>query len=148
MSKRENESAAVLQAVYKCGRMGSDSAVSILKHVKSDEMRSDMTAIIDGYRKLSSDSSEKLMKLGVTPEDSDIAAKIGSKIGMTFNTMLDSSNSHLAEMVIQGANMGVTDLQGKINEYDGTSCSDEAIDAAKRGVRFNEQVIEDMKKYL
>ena len=144
----DKESAAVLQAVYKCGKMGSESAVSLLKYAKTSEMKSDMTSIFNGYKKMSSDSSEKLVKMGVAPEETDFLAKMGSKIGMTVNTMIDSSNSHLAEMVIQGANMGITDLQSSVNKYKDTSCDKEIIKDAERGIEFNEQVIEDMKKYL
>ena len=144
----DKESSAVLQAVYKCGKMGTESGISILKRVKDDEMRRDMTEIIDGYQKICATSSEKLMKMGVTPEDSDLLVKAGSKIGMAVNTMIDSTSSHLAEMVIQGANMGITDLQGSLNRYRDSSCSSEALKEAENGIKFNQQVVEDMKKYL
>ena len=147
-STSDKDSAEVLQAVYKCGKMGSDSAISLLKYAKTNEMKTDMTSILDGYQKMSSSSSEKLMKMGITPEETDVFAKMGSKIGMTVNTMIDSSNSHLAEMVIQGANMGITDIQSCVNKHKNTSCDKEVIRDAEQGIAFNQQVIEDMKKYL
>jgi len=148
VNQPDSAGASVLQAVYKCGKMGSDSALSILKYAKTNDMKTDMTAILDGYQKLSSSSAEKLMKMGVTPEEADMMTKLGSKVGMTMNTMIDSSNSHLAEMVIQGANMGITDIQSCINKYEDTACNKEYLEDAERTLRFNEKVIEDMKKYL
>jgi hypothetical protein len=67
---------------------------------------------------------------------------------MAMNTMMDSSPSHIAEMVIQGANMGITELQGVLNRFEGAPCDDRAVDMVKGSIKYNEKVIEDMKKYL
>ena len=67
---------------------------------------------------------------------------------LVMNTMMDSTPSHIAEMAIQGANMGITDLQSLLNRYDNEACFDEARKMAEGSIRFNEKVIEDMKKYL
>jgi hypothetical protein len=51
-------------------------------------------------------------------------------------------------MVIQGANMGITELQGVLNRFEGAPCDDRAVDMVKGSIKYNEKVIEDMKKYL
>ncbi len=145
---QNKNTAAVLQALYQCGKMGSESSTSILKYVKDNDMKSDMTEILDGYQRISASSSKRLMQMGITPENTDIMTRMGSKIGMTVNTMIDSSSSHLAEMVIQGANMGITDLQGTINKYRDRSCESSAYGSLEDGIRFNQSVVEKMKKYL
>ena len=66
-----------------------------------------------------------------------------------MNTMVDSTPSHVAQMIIEGATMGTTDLLRKINEF---SCEagegSEAQKLARRAVRFEEDCIEKMKAYL
>jgi hypothetical protein len=41
--------------------------------------------------------------------------KAMSRMGVRMNTALDHTSSHLAEMVIQGSTMGITDLQSVLN---------------------------------
>ncbi len=153
-NKRENaliseeNTKAVLMNVYKCGKMGSDSSVNLMKSVKSDELKSDMTAVLNGYQKFATNSARELRRMGADPKEESVMTQMGSKIGIMMNTMMDSSPSHIAEMVIEGANMGITDMQATLNHYGESSCSEEAIQMVKGSIAYNEKVIADMKKYL
>lgn len=147
-SVKEENTVNMMQEVYRCAKMGSDSAIDLMKAVKSDEQKSDFTAMLNGYQKLATDSAEQLRNMGADPKEEPMMTKMGAKIGMKMNTLMDSTPSHIAEMAIQGANMGITDLQSLLNRYDGKSCFDEARKMAEGSIRFNEKVIEDMKKYL
>lgn len=145
---RNENTKQILQSVYKCGKMGSDSSVNLMKKVTSDELKSDMTSVLNGYQKFATNSAEQLRSIGEDPKEESPITQIGAKIGMAMNTMMDSSPSHIAEMVIQGANMGITELQGVLNRFEGVPCDDTAVDMVKGSIRYNEKVIEDMKKYL
>lgn len=145
---RDENTKQMLQSVYKCGKMGSDSSVTLMKKVTSDELKSDMTSVLNGYQKFATNSAEQLRSIGEDPKEESPITQIGAKIGMTMNTMMDSSPSHIAEMVIQGANMGITELQGVLNRFEGAPCDNTAVDMVKGSIRYNEKVIEDMKKYL
>ena len=148
MTVRNENTREILQSVYKCGKMGSDSSVNLMKRVTSDELKSDMTSVLNGYQKFATNSAEQLRSIGEDPKEESPITQIGAKIGMAMNTMMDSSPSHIAEMVIQGANMGITELQGVLNRYEGAPCDSTAVDMVKGSIRYNEKVIEDMKKYL
>ena len=75
-------------------------------------------------------------------------AKMMSKMGISINTMMDSTSSHIADMMIQGATMGVTDTTKLIREYENTSCSEEALKLARDTVKYEEESIERLKKFL
>jgi hypothetical protein len=62
--------------------------------------------------------------------------------------MSDASSSHLAEMVIEGSTMGITDTTKVINEYESDPECREAVELARKIVRFEQDNIEIMKKYL
>lgn len=145
---KEENTKKILQSVYKCGKMGSDSSVTLMKSIKSDEMKSDMTSVLNGYQKLATKSAEQLRNIGADPKEESPLTQMGAKIGMAMNTMMDSSPSHIAEMVIQGANMAVTELEGTLNRFDGAPCHDEAVNMVRGSINYNQKVIEDMKKYL
>ncbi len=145
---RKENTKEILMSVSKCGSMGSESAIGLMKSIKSDDQKSEMTAVLDGYQRLSKRSAELLGEIGEKPEDAGTLAKLGAKLGMTFNTMMDSSPSHIAEMVIEGANMGITDMQAAINHYGNDSVDKRALELAKDAMSYNEKVINEMKKYL
>lgn len=68
------------------------------------------------------------------------------KSGVQMNTMLDTSTSHLADMLIQGNTKGVTDVCRSMHLYE--SAGKEAVELAKELSDFEEKSIERLKKYL
>ena len=73
-----------------------------------------------------------------------MTAKMGAKMGMVMNTMLDTTTSHLAEMMINGATMGIIDLEKKLNDGgDG-----EAERLARDVLRFEKETAERQSTFL
>ena len=63
--------------------------------------------------------------------------------------MSDPSASHIAEMMIQGADMGVTGLRRAISaEEECPSPDREAMALAKETVSFEEGTVEKLKAFL
>ena len=54
-------------------------------------------------------------------EDKEIGlfVKMNSDIMSNMKTMLDSSDSHIAKMMIEGTNKGLVQLEELLNHYDG-----------------------------
>lgn len=72
-----------------------------------------------------------------------MTAKMGAKMGMVMNTMLDTTTSHLAEMMINGATMGIIDLEKKLNDGGG-----EAERLARDVLRYEKETVERLGQYL
>ena len=75
-------------------------------------------------------------------------SKVARNVGMTVNTLTDSSESHIAQMMIEGATMGVTENLKLIRRYEQKGISTEALGLAKDTVSFMEDSVEHLKKYL
>jgi translation initiation factor 2B subunit (eIF-2B alpha/beta/delta family) len=75
-------------------------------------------------------------------------AKLGVKMGVMMNTMMDDTTSHIAEMMIQGATMGITATTKLIRENENTSRSEEALALARRIIGYEEESIEKLKQFL
>lgn len=138
----------LLTELYKNLKMGADSIVNILPHAKEPQLKEELTAELNRYEELAADAGKLLYRSGETPEEKGMMAKMAAKMGMAVNTMMDSSSSHIAEMMIEGATMGITDTISLIRKYENKSCSEEALRLAKNSVRFMEDSVERMKKYL
>ena len=74
--------------------------------------------------------------------------KMGAKIGTAMNTMSDSSESHLAQMVIEGDTMGITEMTRLVRENENGNCSEESLALSREVIRFLEDSVERTKKFL
>ena len=68
------------------------------------------------------------------------------KSAIHINTLLNTSTSHLAELMIQGSNRGITDMCKSLN-HNATEKS-MATELARELMDFEEKNIEVMKRYL
>ncbi|MBQ8345487.1 MAG: hypothetical protein IJY42_04375 [Clostridia bacterium] len=138
----------LLGAMYKNVKMGADSILNILPKAEDKEMRSELTGLMDKFEGYAGRIREMLAREGEEAKEESFLTKMGAKMGMAMNTMMDSTTSHLAEMMIEGATMGVTDMTKLVREYENSNCSEEALSLAKEIIGFQEKTVEKMKAYL
>lgn len=147
-TKEKTSDKTMLDAMYKNVKMGSDSLIDIMDKAKDKPFREELTAQVERYEDYAAKISKIICDVGDTPKEENIMAKMGAKVGMAMNTMTDSSTSHLAQMVIQGATMGTTELTRLIREHENTNCSETTLKLARDIVKYEEATIETMKKFL
>ena len=137
-----------LLALYKNMKMGADSIVDISSKVKEGAFRDELAQELDTYEKFAKRIGKLLYDSGETPKEENIMKKMATKMGMAMNTLTDSTESHLAQMMIEGATMGITENMKLINEYEEKNVSDEALKLGKDSVKFMEETVEKLKKFL
>ena len=148
MQNESGTTKSFLDELYKNVKMGADSIIDLMPKVEDENMRAEMTAELERYEGFAKDIRTLLFKDGEEPKDESIMAKMGVKMGVMMNTMMDSTTSHIAEMMIQGATMGITDTTKLIRENENSSCSEDALALARRIIRYEEESIERLKKFL
>ena len=125
--------------------MGADSLVNLLPKVNDEGLRNEITAQLERYEEFASKAREQLFDLDVSPKEENAFTKISAKMGVMMNTMLDATSSHIAQMIIEGCSMGITELLKVVHAY-GTK--DDAEQLARDVISFEESCSENMKKYL
>ncbi|MBE6534911.1 MAG: hypothetical protein E7678_08130 [Ruminococcaceae bacterium] len=138
----------LLEAMYKNVRMGADSIIDIMPKVADEKLREELTSELERYEEFSKEIKNSIFNMGEEAKDQGILAKVGTKMSVAMNTMIDSTVSHIAEMMIQGGTMGITDATKLLREYENTSCSKEALDIARRIIKYEEETVERLKKFL
>ncbi len=138
----------LLTDLYKNMKMGAQSIIDLMPKVKDENLRTEMTAELNRYEEFSKDIATQLTEAGGTPKEENPVAKLAAKMGMAMNTMTDSTTSHLAQMMIEGATMGVTENTKLIREYENKHCSEKALSTARKSVKFMEDTVKRMKQYL
>ncbi len=146
---KNDRTANLLRAVYKNVKMASDSILNLMPKVENASLKSDMTVQLSVYEGFASRAAKHLGDEGIKPEEEGAIAKVSSKMGMMMNTMRDSSTTHLVEMLIEGATMGVNDLLKEIRESENTDASEASLRLARDVCRFEEKTITELKdRYL
>ncbi|MHC1694471.1 MAG: hypothetical protein AB9835_04180 [Eubacteriales bacterium] len=109
--------AEILNHIYQNAKMGTDSLSALIPKVTNPALKKDLTTQLLGYQNFANTSAQKLQAMNMTATDIDLLGKLPAYFGIKLNTMMDSSTSHIAEMLIKGSNMGVIELTKKMNEH-------------------------------
>ena len=149
MSKdNKSANAELLDKMYKNVKMGSDSMINVMSRVSDEGLRRELTSQLAKYEDYSKLVSQMIYDRGGKPKEENIVTKLSAKMGMAMNTMTDSTTSHIAQMVIEGATMGMTDMTTALREYENTNCSEDALRLARDIATFEDNSIEKLKKFL
>lgn len=136
----------LLNHIHQNADMGRDSLRHILDLSHNDDLSKAVRAQIDDYEKTYIASEKMLNDRGAVAEDARATSKFMANMGSRMETMMDSSESKLAEMVIQGSTMGITNLTKQLHDYNG---DDEDVKSFAEQLIEKEQAnIERMKPFL
>jgi hypothetical protein len=147
-TKNEVTEAGALDEIYKGAKMGADSIIHLLPHVRDDALRSVMTQQLDGYEKYATRADAALSERDCAAREEGVVTRISARVGMSLQTLLDSSSTHIAEMMIEGSNMGITELTRLANRLEEEDPCSEALRLAREVIRFEERNVELLKRYL
>ena len=136
----------MLNYIFQNVQMGTDTVNTILPDVKNENMRNDLIVQLKEYGALARRAENLIAREGESAKDNNIFKKAMTETMAKFNSMKDPSASHIAEMMINGATMGVIDMTKRLKQY---QAQDPEIDALGRDVvEFEENTVTKMKNYL
>lgn len=143
MTKSEQN---LFREVHKNAQMALDAIHAIEDKVYDHEFMVDLNKQAAKYSEMKEQVSNILEKEKAKPEKENPVAKWMLYSGIQMNTLLNTSTSHLAELIIKGTNMGITSLCRAMNHNE--LAGEYAFEIARELVDFEEANIEQMKKYL
>ena len=147
-AKPRNCTGELLDGLYKNVSMGSNSLTQMISKVKNSELSAELTSQLNSYGEFSSKiSSEMKASTGEMP-DKGMLSSITAKLGLEMNTLIDSSDERIAQMVIEGTTMGITDTIRLVRDYENSNCKESALQLARDVVTFQESAVERTKSFL
>ena len=136
------------EEMYKNLTMGCDSYLNMLPRVEDNRIKTDMTAAMCYYEKLIGKIKQYLLDHGAKPEERGMMARMAAHAGIAMNTALDKSNSHITEMLIEGATMSITTAEKLANHAEGKEGCADLVDYCRDWAKFEQNHIDALKKYL
>ena len=141
----ENEE-ELLNECMKALLLGMQS-LDVVEKVAVGELNHYVKQQMGEYAALSERVSDQMKKLDIDPEIYGSMKQKWQKKMVKLSIFGDKSNSNIAEKLIKGTNMGITDLTRCLNE-NAISVSDETSHLASSILAFFSGSVEALKKFL
>ncbi len=141
-----NINLTILNETAKAAKMGMDSITYVSEKVGDKDMRTDLSTQYNGYENILQKVDTQFEKYGEIPDDASMGSKMMLWTGVQFNTIADKSNSHIAEMMIQGNSMGIVECQKLLNHN--PRAEEPVKKILNEFITFQNNNIEKMKKFL
>ena len=136
----------ILNEINKGIKMGMDSISNVAEKVQDDNFKKDLKYQYDKYNDILNKVNNELTNYDDFPKDLNPMQKAMGWMSVEFNTMDDKSTSKIAEMMLQGTNMGIIKGTKLLNNNPDT---DENVkNILSEFVSFQEDTVEQLKKYL
>ena len=136
------------EELHKNLNMGCDAYLDMLPRVEDNRLKTDITAAMCYYEKLIGKIKQYLLDHGANPEERGMMAKMASKAGILMNTAMDNTNSHITEMLIEGATMSITTAEKLANHAEGKPECADLVEYCRDWAKFEQNHIDALKKYL
>lgn len=111
----ENINLTILNEIGKGVRMGLSSITFVSDKTEDEKIKEDLSTQYAEYGKILDKVNTQFEKYGEIPDEEPIMDKMMTWTGVQMNTMIDKSNSHIAELMIQGNLMGMIEAQKLLN---------------------------------
>ena len=141
-----NINLTILNETAKAAKMGMESIGYVVEKVGDKNMKTNLGTQYNGYQNILQKVNTQFERYGELPDETKIHDKLMVWTGVQFNTITDKSNSHIAEMMIQGNIMGVVECQKLLNHN--PKAEEPVKEILNEFVTFQNNNIERMKEFL
>lgn len=144
-----NENNELLMHIYQTADMGEKSTTKLINLLKNkdNKIKKVLEDELKKYEEFKAKSEKYLKKQKIDPKSLGIMAEMMADMEMKMQVMKDNSDSKMASMLTEGFTMGTIEMNKKIDAYKEES-QKEIIKIAEELLKFQEEEIEKLKKYL
>lgn len=136
----------ILREIQKNTQMAMTTIDTLLDKTEDSEFTMSLSKQSLGYAKIHNDAVEKLVEEQSGTYRTNQIADIMLRGSVHMGTLTNVSTSHLADMMIQGSNRGLTNMY-KVVKHNAMA-QDMSVELAKELMDFEENCIEKLKEYL
>lgn len=142
----KNTNLYVLNEVHKGAKMGMDSISSVSEKVSEPNLKDNLSFQYTQYGDILDSVNEIYKKYGEIPKDDNPMTEVMAWTGIQMNTITDKSNSHIADMLIQGTAMGIIEGRKLLNQN--PNIDQEVKQVLDTFVKMQENNVEKLKTFL
>lgn len=142
----EKENLNAMDEINKGACMGMDAIHFVREKVKDDKFKDELDREYEEYRSISERINKMYSKYSdKEPHETNFVNKAMTWYGIEMKTINDDSTSKIAELVLQGVNMGIIEGKKILNNK---NINKEVSDIVSEYVSMQEESVEKLKKFL
>ncbi len=142
-----NDNIRLLEEMYKNAKMGCENINGVLPKVSDRFMIGELTDQFEHYGNYVGRVSELMHQRSAQPKEPGVMAKLGAKTGIVVNTMIDSTSSHVADMVAKGTRMGVETLEQTLAQCQ-NGCDAPVTGLCREMIDWEKTAADKMRSYI
>lgn len=135
-----------LTEIYKGARIGVQSINNLLTKVNDSNIYNELKYQLRSYEEIANEAYNEIIKRNNRPKDISAFDKLSTTFSIGINTFINNNPSNVADMMIKGNTMGVTEITKNLNAY--KSADENVKNLADKFVKLEQDSIERLKKYL
>ncbi|MBR2833203.1 MAG: hypothetical protein IKE75_02060 [Bacilli bacterium] len=141
-----NEDINALDEIHKGACMGMNAIDDILDKVHDKSFKDELEKEYNAYKDISKRIEDIYPKYNEgKPHETSSVNKIMTEMMLDMKTMNDTSNSKIAEILLQGVNMGIIEGRKILNKK---SLNEEVNEIVLEYVTMQEEAVNTLKDYL
>lgn len=142
----ENDTIKLLRECDSGTKMGIKSISDVIDKVESEDFKKILNDSKLKHEKLENEIQDELIRFNDDGKDPSMMLTGMSKLKTNIKIGLDDEDSTIAELIIDGCNMGVKSLNKYLNEY--KAAEEYAKDITKKLINTEQRLSEDLRDYL
>lgn len=136
----------ILNEIHKGVTMGMASLEEVANKSTDKFFKDNLSYQYNLYQDTLNNVNKEFEKIGQIPDDTPMTQKVMGWTGIQFNTLKDTSNSKLSELLIQGYDMGI--IKGVKLLNNSPEASQNVKNILNNFISLQENSIDELKKFL
>jgi hypothetical protein len=127
-------------------KSATNSMEQVMPFIENDKLKAIIDEYNDKHIKIGDKCHQLLDQYQEEEKDPKTKSKAFSWLSTEVKLMLDNDSSRIADLMIDGCNMGIKSVSKYINKYQ--KASQESMDLAKELVRVEQEFMDDLLGFL
>ncbi len=136
----------LLEKTYQNASIGMTAIEEVIDKAENKKLQDQLQNQLKDYQEIANKARDQLLKNGAKVKDKSFYDKAMMMGNIKMNHWMNPSDSRIAEMVLKGSTMGVTQMTKLVN--DKVNADGASTELAREFIEKEESNIETMKTYL
>jgi len=140
------QEATVYREIQRNAEMGMKAIDALADVVRDDALSFQMSRQSVKYGELFQEAAKRLVAEKEESYRSNVMSDAMLRAGIRYNTILNTSTSHLAELMIRGTTNGIVEMEKTLRHNEGAGAR--AVELAKQLISVEEKNMQRLMQYL
>ncbi len=142
----KSQEVAVYREIQRNTEMAMKAIDTISDKIYNEQLARQVARQSLKYSEIHNEASKQLLEAKAEPFHSTYLGDMMLKTGIHYNTLLNTSTGHIAEMMIKGSNNGILEMEKVLKHNE--EAGERSTMLAKQLIDFEEKNVAKLKDYL